>query len=84
MKVQSDVEIVEPTGAGKTEEPTLLPTFLQDHRNPVRYRNVWIVDRGAAPIVNFPVLSKPADAPAKPAAKPADKPARPRKKAASQ
>ena len=46
VKVQDDVELKNKTGAGKEEAPTLLPTHLQDHGDPVRFRNIWIVDRG--------------------------------------
>jgi hypothetical protein len=67
VKVQNNVELADKTGAGKPEEPTLLPTYLQDHHNPVRFRNVWIVDRGATQAGSFPVFVKTA----KPAAKPA-------------
>lgn len=39
------------TGAGKPEDPKQAvqtgPIYLQDHGNPVFYRNVWIVDKGA-------------------------------------
>ncbi len=48
VKIQDDVELPGPTGAGKAEEPNLLPTLFQDHGDPVRFRNVWIVDRGLA------------------------------------
>ncbi|EMI18696.1 large multi-functional protein [Rhodopirellula maiorica SM1] len=48
VKIQDDVELPGPTGAGKPEEPNLLPTLFQDHGDPVRFRNVWIVDRGLA------------------------------------
>ena len=65
VKVQDDVELPNKTGAGKPEEPTLLPILLQDHGNPVRYRNIWIVDRGLTPTVSFPVDAKPAKAPPK-------------------
>ena len=30
------------TGAGKPEGPELLPLLLQDHSDPVVYRNVWM------------------------------------------
>ena len=30
---------------------------MQDHRDPVVYRNIWIVDRGLVDGVTFPVLS---------------------------
>lgn len=60
VKVHNDVELPDKTGAGKPEEPTLLPIRLQDHGNPVRFRNIWIVDRGAAPAGRFPIISKPA------------------------
>lgn len=44
--VQNDVSLPNKTGAGKQEEPTLLPIRLQNHGDPVRFRNIWIVDRG--------------------------------------
>ncbi len=34
-----------PGGTLKTESPAPGPIFLQDHRDPVRYRNIWIVPR---------------------------------------
>jgi hypothetical protein len=68
VKVQNDVTVEGKTGAGKPEEPMPLPTYLQDHHNPVRFRNVWMIDRGAAPAVNFPVLFQAAAAPARPTA----------------
>lgn len=53
--VQNDVALPGPTGAGKEESPTLLPSRLQDHSDPVRFRNIWIIDRGLAPTANFPI-----------------------------
>lgn len=58
VKVQDNVALPNKTGAGKEEAPTLLPIRLQDHRDPVRYRNVWVVDRGLA-IGEFPVFPTP-------------------------
>jgi hypothetical protein len=55
VKVQDNVALPDKTGAGKTEEPVLLPIRLQDHGDPVRFRNIWIVDRGLAPMASFPV-----------------------------
>lgn len=54
--VQDNVELPDKTGAGQPEEPTLLPIRLQDHGNPVRFRNIWLVDRGAGPAGRFPVF----------------------------
>lgn len=53
--VQNDVELENKTGAGQAEAPTLLPTKLQNHTDPVRFRNIWIIDRGLAPSASFPV-----------------------------
>ena len=57
VKVHDNVELPSKTGAGKIEEPTLLPTKLQDHGNPVRYRNIWLIDRGLSQGGTFPVLT---------------------------
>lgn len=36
-------EVESKTGAGKPEEPKGMPILLQDHGNPIRYRNIWLV-----------------------------------------
>ena len=54
VKVQDNVELPNKTGAGQQEEPVLLPTKFQNHGDPVRFRNVWLVDRGLA-TGQFPV-----------------------------
>ena len=58
VKVHDDVELPDKTGAGKPEAPTLLPIRLQDHGNPVRFRNIWVIDRGASPATRFPIFQK--------------------------
>ncbi|MFG0265992.1 MAG: family 16 glycoside hydrolase [Rhodopirellula sp. JB055] len=57
VKVQDNVALPGPTGAGKPEEALPLPTLLQDHSDPVRYRNVWVLDRGIATSDSFPPKS---------------------------
>jgi Domain of Unknown Function (DUF1080) len=57
VKTQDNFEIPNKTGAGKAEEPNLLPIKFQDHKDPVVFRNLWIVDRGLTDGVIFPVLS---------------------------
>jgi hypothetical protein len=48
--VQNNVELVGPTGWLKRDpyrpHPDKLPLSLQDHGNPVRYRNIWIRELG--------------------------------------
>jgi len=61
VKIHNNVELPNKTGAGKPEEPTLLPIRLQNHGNPVRFRNIWLIDRGDAPPTRFPVFRKPAE-----------------------
>ena len=61
VKTQDDFEIPNKTGAGREEEPTLLPIRLQDHRDPVLFRNLWIIDRGVTEGIAFPVPSPTAE-----------------------
>lgn len=57
VKVQDNLEIPNKTGAGREEEPTLLPIRFQNHRDPVVFRNIWLIDRGLTEGISFPVLS---------------------------
>lgn len=45
VAVHDDFEVERKTGAGKPESPEAFPIRLQNHSDPVRFRNVWIVDR---------------------------------------
>jgi hypothetical protein len=45
VAVQNDVELTNKTGGGQPEGPQPLPILLQDHGNPVHFRNVWLVQR---------------------------------------
>lgn len=44
VAVQNDVEIIAKTGGGSQEGPKALALKLQNHGNPVRFRNIWLVD----------------------------------------
>lgn len=52
VKVQDDYELPTKTGAGKPEGPEPMPILFQDHGDPVRFRNVWIVDNARYPNVD--------------------------------
>ena len=50
--IHDRVDVERKTGAGAQESPKLLPIKLQHHGNPVRFRNIWIVDhKKSAPAV---------------------------------
>ena len=42
VKVHSDAEIKNKTGAGKEEGPNALPIYFQNHGSAVYFRNVWL------------------------------------------
>lgn len=44
VPVHNDFEVERKTGAGKPEEDVLRAIKFQDHSNPVRFRNIWIID----------------------------------------
>jgi hypothetical protein len=44
VAVHRDVEIESKTGAGQPEGPELLPIKLQDHGNPIYFRNIWLYE----------------------------------------
>ena len=43
VPIHSNREILTKTGAGRPEGPEPLPILLQNHSNPVNFRNVWLV-----------------------------------------
>ena len=64
LPIHNDVEIPSKTGAGKPEASHPLPTKLQDHGNPVVYRNLWLIpstpsQTNEADWVDLPVKAPP-------------------------
>ncbi|HEX6987627.1 MAG TPA: DUF1080 domain-containing protein, partial [Planctomycetaceae bacterium] len=63
VKIHDDYELPSKTGAGRPEGPDPLPILFQDHGNPVRFRNVWLVDHTQHPDVDAtPKIGPPAPA----------------------
>lgn len=62
--VHACYEIPNKTGAGKEESPDPRPVLLQNHGNPVRFRNIWIelcapqATRQTVPMACLPVLRR--------------------------
>ena len=50
VPVHENLDLPTPTGGGKRvgEGPNALPTKIQNHSNPVRFRNIWLVHYGVA------------------------------------
>lgn len=44
--IHHNVAVERKTGAGREESPELFPIKLQNHGNPVHFRNIWLVDYG--------------------------------------
>lgn len=47
VPIHSDREITAKTGGGKVEGPDDFPINLQDHGNPVTFRNIWLAHKAA-------------------------------------
>jgi len=45
VPIHANREITAKTGGGKVEGPEDFPINLQDHGNPVTYRNIWLVNQ---------------------------------------
>ncbi|WP_417378039.1 3-keto-disaccharide hydrolase [Gimesia sp.] len=46
VTVQDDQEINEPTPGGTNKDESVAgPLFLQNHSNPVRFRNIWVMEK---------------------------------------
>lgn len=49
VPIHDDYEIIAKTGAGQKEAPHPLPINLQDHQNPIRFRNIWLIEGDIKP-----------------------------------
>jgi len=54
--IHHDVAIEDKTGAGTAEGPQPMPILLQNHGDPVRFRNIWIVDHSTPVGIPSPQL----------------------------
>ena len=59
--VHNQLVLENKTGGGSPEGPNPLPILFQNHKNPVRYRNIWIVDhdKTGCPAPSYTMTSLP-------------------------
>jgi hypothetical protein len=58
IPIHRNVEILDKTGAGRPEGPMPLPMKIQDHSNPVVFRNLWIVPLHGEAASGWPPIPK--------------------------
>jgi hypothetical protein len=46
--IHDRLELENKTGGGSPEGPNPLPMLLQNHGNPIHYRNLWLIDHDQA------------------------------------
>lgn len=68
VPIHVQAKIPSKTGAGLPEGPAPLPIKLQDHQNPVAYRNIWIIDTDTPAASKIDWLHLPLKAPPVPIA----------------
>ena len=61
--IHNAASIPNKTGAGTVEGPNPLPIKLQEHGNPVVYRNIWLIDKTQPGADSIPWLKLPLVAP---------------------
>ena len=64
VAVHDSASIPNKTGAGLPEGPQPMPIKLQEHANPVVYRNIWLIDKDqpggeSIPWLNLPLVAPP-------------------------
>ena len=56
VTIHDDYELPNKTGNGRPEGPEPLPTKIQDHGNPVVFRNIWLISLDEPGVDAFPEL----------------------------
>lgn len=59
--IHDNVALKTKTGAGRPEGPEPMPILFQNHGNPVRFRNVWLVDYDRVRVASHPVRRRRTD-----------------------